>query len=149
MFMKKAYLIILIFATGQLFAQTSRSSSSSQTKERERVVVNSDAKIQSFDENNGIVELTEFPVYKNTGNKKMDDANHLMAKKSWIQENQEGAISMRVFKDENWDYENMAGFPKYTNTGNETNDKIVFNEAVKKWFQDNPQIYKQLKSGKN
>ncbi len=141
--MNKFYLVVvLLFMSGHIMAQNTRSTS--------RIKQESNSKSMGNAQTNTTinVELTDYPLYINTGDKKLDDANYEVAKFKWIRENHNGPLSMKITSEEgkkSWDFENMAGFPKYINTGNVETDKTMYNAAIKTWFENNPTEYKKLK----
>jgi hypothetical protein len=140
--MKKMYLAtVLMLLSGYLMAQSMESSNPNRGGRNSNNQSSVDPKIVATD-----IELTDYPIYEDTGNKKLDNAGYQAAKLIWVKENHEGPISMKSLQNGFWDFENMEGFPKYINNGNPELDKATYNASIRLWFKRNPAMYKRVKA---
>lgn len=90
--MKKIYLLVLsgIFGIALTAQQATNVVQSDKANvKKETVSQNSLAGNSNTHEGAKLEELPGFPVYVNTGNKELDDANYASAKETWIANNRD------------------------------------------------------------
>lgn len=140
--MKKVYLLVLsaILGTGlmaqQAISVVQSDKSNSKTEVKATNTVSGNAKIQP-----GSIqtELPGFPLYVDTGNKELDNANYKAAKEVWINENRalyDAYLNQTSITSDPENLRSMPGYPQYIDTGNPLEDKAQFDQAREKWFYD-------------
>jgi hypothetical protein len=154
MFMKKAYLIWMLFCAGSLMAQnnTEVSHPNDQSLEKSRnhstssKSIVSEKKSELTTQSEQKIELPGFPVYVNTENKVVDDANYATAKNNWIKENGATYAAYQKFCLEKVNnLQDLPGFPQLINTGDAEKDKANYRAAKKLWIENNQDVYKNFR----